>query len=138
MTTVVATGTFEILHPGHVLFLKEAKKLGDKLVVIVSTDKNARMRKGRVLIPQEQRLEMVKALKFVDNAVIGDEKDIFKPIKRIRPDIIALGRNQKFREKELEAKLKARGINARVVRIKKFWKGELSSSSKIVGKIKEK
>jgi len=138
MTTVVATGTFEILHPGHMLFLKEAKKLGDKLFVIISTDRNATREKGRILIPQEQRLEMVKALKFVDNAVIGDEKDMFRPIVKIKPDIIALGRDQRFRENELEAELKKRGIDARVVRIKKFLNGGLNSSSRIVERIKGK
>lgn len=137
MITVVATGTFEILHPGHVLFLKEAKKLGDKLIVIVSADKNVRKRKGRVLLPQEQRLNVIISLKFVDNAVIGDDDDMFKPIKKIKPDIIALGKNQKFGEKELEIELKNHGITARIVRIKKFWNSKLNSNSKIIERIKE-
>lgn len=136
MTTVVATGTFEILHPGHIVFLNEAGKLGDKLFVIVSTDKNVRKRKGRILIPQEQRCYVIRALKFVDNAVIGDDKDIFKPIKKIKPDIIALGKNQKFGKEELETELRKRGLSARVIRIKKFWTGRLNSSSRIIEKIK--
>ncbi len=136
MTTVVATGTFEILHPGHILFLKEAKKLGDKLVVIVSTDKNVRKRKGRILIPQKQRLHIIESLKFVDDAVVGDDRDMFKPIMEIKPDIIAIGKNQKFNEKELEIELRNRGLTVKVVRIKKFWKGELNSSSRIIEKIK--
>ncbi len=136
MTIVVATGTFEILHPGHILFLGEAGKLGDKLFVIISTDKNVRERKGRILIPQRQRLEVIKALRFVDDAVIGDDLDIFKPIRKIKPDIIALGKNQKFSDEELEIELKNRGLTAKVVRIKKFWDGELNSSSRIIEKIK--
>lgn len=136
MTTVVATGTFEILHPGHILFLKEAKKLGDKLVVIVSTDKNVRKRKGRILIPQKQRLHIIESLKFVDDAIVGDDEDIFKPIGKIKPDIIVLGKNQKFNENELETELRNRGLTVKVVRIKKFWKGGLNSSSRIIEKIK--
>lgn len=136
MRIVVATGTFEILHPGHILFLRDARKLGDRLIVIISTDKNVKKRKGRILIPEKQRLDVIRALKFVDDAIIGDNKDIFKPIMKIKPDIIALGKNQKFGEKELEIELKNRGLTAKVIRIKKFWNSELNSSSKIIEKIK--
>lgn len=136
MKTVVATGVFEILHPGHIMFLEEAKKRGDKLIVIVARDKMVKKRKNRIVIPDKQRLDVVRALKTVDKAILGDEEDIFKPIQEINPDIIALGRDQKFNIKELEKELKKRGLKARVVRIGKYLQGELNSSRKIIKRIR--
>ena len=135
MTTVVATGVFSIIHPGHILYLKEAKKLGDELVVIVARDSTVKKRKNRI-IPEKQRLEVVKALRMVDRAILGDEFDIFKPIEEIKPDIIALGKDQYFNQTDIERELKGRGLNIRVVRIQKQWASELNSSKKIIERIK--
>jgi FAD synthetase len=136
MKTVVATGVFDILHPGHVLFLEEAKKLGDRLVVIVARDRNVEKRKRQPVIPERQRLEVVSALKAVDEALLGDHEDFYKPIEEIKPDVIALGQNQHFDVKELECELRKRGLKAKIVRIDRFFEGELAGSRKIVEKIK--
>ena len=89
MVRVLATGTFDILHPGHILFLSKARELGDELFVIVARESMVR-HKPKPVIPEEQRLKMVNALKVVDNAVLGSEKNMFEPVMEIRPDIIAL------------------------------------------------
>jgi len=130
---VIATGVFELIHPGHILFLNEAKKLGDELIVIVSRDVNSRK---NLIVSEDFRLKVVSALRMVDAAFLGDEKDIFKPIIELKPDIIALGKNQNFDEKVLEEELRKRGLNTRVVRIEKFYDGELNSTSKIKKKIR--
>jgi len=130
VTRVVATGTFDILHPGHVLYLCEARKLGDELWVIVARE-NTVQHKRKPLIPEQQRLQMVQALKCVDHAVLGDEADMFKPIREIRPDIIALGFNQHWDEAELQRQLDARGIRARVVRVPKAETSPFASSRTI-------
>ena len=137
MTKVAATGVFEILHPGHILFLSEAKKLGSELIVILARDENIKKHKRQPVIPENQRLEVIRSLKVVDAAVLGDLEDMFKPIIELKPDIIALGPNQAFLEKDLEKKLKERNINAKVVRIKTLWEGELNSTGKIIEKIKK-
>ena len=137
MTTVVATGVFSILHPGHIVFLEEAKKLGDKLVVIVATDSTVKKSKGINLIPEEQRLQVISALKMVDEAVLGDEKDRFKRIIEIKPDIIAIGKDQEHDAEEIEEELKKRGLKTRVVEIDKYWESDLNSSKKIVEKIRK-
>lgn len=137
MAKVVATGVFELLHPGHILFLEEAKKLGDELIVIVARDENIRKNKRTPVIREKQRLSVMGALKVVDNAILGDKEDMFKPIIEIKPDIIALGKNQRFDENELRKKLSERGIDVKVVRIDKFLDGELSSTGKIIEKIRE-
>jgi FAD synthetase len=138
MTIVVATGTFTILHPGHILYLKEAKKLGDELIVIVARDKMVKRKKLNNFIPEGQRLEVVRALKMVDKAILGDEGNIFKPIMEIRPDIIALGKDQDFDEEELKVKLVERGLSTRVVRIGGYQDKGLCSTRKIIASIRGK
>lgn len=137
MVRVLATGTFDILHPGHLLYLSEAKALGDELYVIVARESMIK-HKPKPIIPEGQRLDMVAGLRMVDKAMLGDERDMFAPLREIRPDIIALGRNQLFNEKELEAQLRAHGIHARVVRIQSFEECELCSSAAIIRKILER
>ncbi|HIE34329.1 MAG TPA: FAD synthase [Candidatus Altiarchaeales archaeon] len=132
MKRVVATGVFNILHPGHILYLGEAKKLGDELYVIVARDKTVKNKKRNRLIPEEQRLQVIKALKVVDQAILGDEKDMFKPILKIGPDIIAIGRDQEFDEDKLRGELKRRGLETEIVRIQKYLNSEFCSSRRII------
>ena len=134
---VVATGTFDILHPGHLYYLQESKKLGDELWVIVARDSNVK-HKPRPVIPEEHRLAMVAALKPVDHAVLGDKTDMFRPIEEICPDIITIGFNQLFREDTLEEQLRARNLAPRIVRINRYADGELCSSRLVVQRILDK
>ena len=116
LTRVLATGTFDLLHPGHVYFLTQARALGDELFVIVARDSNV-THKPKPIVPEEQRLEMVNALGMVERAFLGSEKDMFEPLKHIRPDIITLGYDQRFDTDMLEKELTKRGLPANVVRI---------------------
>ncbi len=136
MSKVVATGTFDILHPGHVLYLSEAGKLGDELYVIVARDSTIK-HKRKPLIPEDQRLYMLRALKCVDHALLGSEDDMFKPIQEIDPDIIALGFNQHWDEEKLQKQLLEKGLKAKVVRITKCDPSPYASSRHIRQKIKE-
>nr|WP_290725543.1 FAD synthase [Archaeoglobus sp.] len=134
---VVATGTFDIIHPGHVTFLREAKKLGDELIVIVARDKNVR-HKPKPVVPEEQRRRVVEAIKYVDKAILGDEEDMFKPIMELKPNVIVLGHDQHFDEEWLREELKKRNLNCEVVRIKVKEDCPLCSSHKIIERILEK
>jgi len=131
MKRIVATGTFDLLHPGHVYYLSESKKLGDELWVIVSREKNVR-HKPLPIVSEEQRLKMIKSLKCVDYAILGDEVDMLKPIKEIQPDIITLGFNQHFKETDVKKLLEENGINAEVVRIGAYSESKFTSTSKII------
>ena len=131
MKRIVATGTFDILHPGHVYFLSESRKLGDELWVIVAREKNVKHKPAPV-VSEEQRLLMIQSLKCVDHAVLGDEEDMFKPIREINPDIITLGYNQYFDDNKLRAQLAERGIQADVVRIPAYTGSKFTSSSQII------
>ena len=108
---VFVAGTFDILHPGHIYLLKKAWELGE-VHVVVARDKNVMKFKGRKpIIPERQRLEMIRNIKWVDHAYLGDEDDIIKAIERIRPDIILLGPDQPIDEKRLANMLKERGLH---------------------------
>jgi len=134
---VVATGTFDIIHPGHITFLREAKKLGDELVVIVAREKNVR-HKPKPVLPEEQRRKVVESIKYVDMAILGDEEDIFKPIVELKPDVIVLGHDQHFDENWLREELRKRNLNCEVVRIRVKEDCPYCSSHKIIERILEK
>ena len=134
MVRVVATGTFDIIHPGHIRFLEEAKKLGDELIVIVAREKNVR-HKHKPILPEDQRRRVEDAIKPDDKAKLGDEHDMFKPIMELKPDIIVLGYDQHFDEKRLEEELRKRGLNTKVVRIRAKEDCEFCSSTKIIKRI---
>jgi FAD synthetase len=130
----VATGTFDLLHPGHVLYLQRSKARGDELVVIVARDVNVR-HKSKPILPESQRLRMIQSLKCVDRALLGEEADIFHTVEQLRPDIITLGYDQHFDPALLEEELYRRGLNPKIVRIEDHEPCPLCSSRQIVAKI---
>lgn len=137
---ILASGTFDLLHLGHVKYLEEAKKAGGKnakLVVIVARDSTVEKRKGRrPVMPEEQRRVLVESLKVVDKALLGYEDfDMGKVIENLKPDIIAVGYDQNGIEAQAHKTVEEKKLNIRVVKIKKFGKPELNSSLKIKRKI---
>jgi D-glycero-beta-D-manno-heptose 1-phosphate adenylyltransferase len=90
---VLANGNFDLLHVGHVRYLRGAKGLGGKLVVAVNSDESVRALKGegRPVMPAEERAEIVAALADVDAVVVFSELDVRALIREIRPDIQAKG-----------------------------------------------
>jgi D-glycero-beta-D-manno-heptose 1-phosphate adenylyltransferase len=89
----LANGAFDLLHVGHVRYLRAAKALGGKLVVAINSDESVRALKGegRPVMPQNERAEIVAALADVDAVVIFPELDVRAIIREIRPDIHAKG-----------------------------------------------
>jgi len=139
---VLASGTFDLLHYGHVYYLTKAKEAGGenaKLVVIVAKDRTVERLKGnKPIIPEDQRRALVESLKVVDEAILGYENmDMLRVIEKVKPDIIALGYDEERIEKRLKRLIAERGLNIRVVRIDRFEEDELISSSRIKRKIIE-
>ena len=134
MVTVMATGVFDILHMGHIHFLTEAKKLGDKLVVVVAHDETVRHVKYEPVTPGELRLEMIKSLKPVDEAYLGSEGDIYSIVEEIKPDIIAIGYDQPHDPDKIRSDLKQRGLDIEVIRLPKLQM-DLDGTRKIIRKI---
>lgn len=136
MKKVLAFGCFDILHMGHYTYLKHAKKLGDKLIVVVARDSTIRkLKKREPILDEESRRKLVGSLKFVDSAMLGNEGDRYEIIRRIKPSFIALGYDQREDEKFLKKKLKEIGIKARVVRIKKSFNPKEHKSSILIKKM---
>ncbi|AWR99958.1 DUF357 domain-containing protein [Metallosphaera hakonensis] len=136
---VFVGGTFDIIHPGHIEFLRRASTLG-RVYVAVSRDKNAEKVKGRRPINDEnQRLEVVRSIKYVYDAFLGDEEDFLKSVERVKPDIVFLGPDQHVDETKLKEELAKRGINVEVLRMEKrinSWNH--SSTSSIIKEITER
>lgn len=136
MVKVMATGTFDLLHLGHIYYLREAKKLGDTLSVVVSTDSTVRRLKHEPINTEEIRLNLIKELKIVDEAYLGHEDDMYEIVDEIKPDIIALGFDQLHDEKNIKSELKKRNINAKVIRLSEFKGGsDLEGTRRIINKI---
>ena len=136
---VLATGTFDIIHPGHGVYLEESKKLGGdnaKLYVVVARDATVKRRKRIPIIGENQRLELIKMLKPVDDAFLGDANgDMFKIVYEINPDIITIGADQNHNVDKLQQAIDERGLKAKAIRIEKYRDCELDSSCKIIKKI---
>ncbi len=137
MTTVIAQGTFDILHPGHLHYLSEAASMGETLHVIVARRTNV-THKAKPVVPGRQRRDMVAALDVVDEARLGHPTDIFVPIRDIDPDVIVLGYDQHHDPEKLRAALSEEGIDCAVERAsprEPRYEGELLSTGRIVNRI---
>ena len=137
---VLAFGTFDLLHEGHEFYLREAKKLGNKLAVIVARDLNVWRAKG--YLPKQgekERLRAVKKLKFVNRALLGDEEyeNKYRLVKKINPDIIALGYDQRPSDEFLRSELHKLHLEPKIVRIAPY-RPEMHKSSKIREKLHHK
>lgn len=129
MTRVMCAGTFDIIHPGHLYYLSEAKKHGDRLIVVVARDETSKKIKGKSPAHSEkERLEAVRTLEIVDEAVLGKQGNMFDIVEEIKPDVICLGYDQKVQKQQLEEELKKRGIKAEVVRIDAYMPHVYKSS----------
>ena len=104
MTRVVAQGTFDLLHPGHVHYLEDAAAHGDELHAIVARRTNVTHKPAPVLCARQRR-DMVEALDAVAEAHLGDPEDVFVPIERLDPDVIVLGFDQHHEEADIAAAL---------------------------------
>src|SRR3989344_2477749 len=94
---VAVSGGFDPLHVGHVRHFNEAKKLGDKLVVILNNDNWLKLKKGEVFMKEDERKEVIEALRAVDEVIISKHKpgtkdiSICRELRELKPDILAKG-----------------------------------------------
>ena len=134
MVKVMASGVFDILHLGHLHFLQEARKHGDELVVVVACDSTVRRMKHEPVTPEKMRMELVGALKGVDQVVLGGEGDPYDTVREIMADKIALGFDQDWDPDEVQSELKDRGLEVEMVRIPKL-DSDLNGTRKIIQKV---
>jgi FAD synthetase len=133
MLKVMVFGTFDIVHPGHIHMLKEAKSYGDYLIVVVSRDEITRQVKGKApMLDENTRLEHVKQLNIANKVRLGNlGEDRYQAIREEQPDIIALGYDQVAFVDKLKKNIKD---SIKVVRLQPF-QPEIYKSSKIKEKM---
>jgi len=90
---VFTNGVFDLVHPGHVRYLKQARRLGDALIVAVNSDRSVRMNKGpgRPINDERERAELLRALECVDAVTVFDQETPHAVIERIQPDVLVKG-----------------------------------------------
>lgn len=119
---MMAFGSFDLLHPGHVAFLQAARRLGSRLVVVVARDSRIKRIKGRKpLFSERERLRHLRQLRVVDKAVLGGRRNFYAIVRRVKPDVIALGYDQAADAGKLKR-------FAKVVRLKAFKPERFKSS----------
>lgn len=128
----MAFGTFDLFHKGHESYLKQARKLGDFLIVVVARDINVKKTKGALPSDGERkRVKNIRKSRLADLAVLGNKDDRYQMIRKYRPEVIALGYDQKVDRKELEKKISEFGlIGVKIARLKAY-KPHLYKSSKM-------
>ena len=133
----MAVGVFDLLHAGHLHYVEQAKSLGDELVVVVAHDDTVRKQKHEPVTNQDLRRRMVEGLKPVDKAIIGNppSEPIFDILEIIKPDIIALGYDQKHSRDSIKKGLDENGWSqVEVIRVEGLT-DDLDGTRKIIAKI---
>jgi FAD synthetase len=131
---VIAFGTFDIFHPGHESFLKQAKSLGDYLLVVVARDKNVEKAKGRLPLQNErQRSRAIRKTKLANKVVLGSKtNNYFQTLRTHKINVIALGYDQKPSVLQLKKALKRHRLQiAEITRLGAF-KPNFFKSSKLI------
>lgn len=92
-TTVFTNGVFDLIHPGHLTYLAQARQLGNRLIVAINSDASVKRLKGesRPVMPQEARAQMMASLFFVDGVIIFEEDTPLNVITKLKPDILVKG-----------------------------------------------
>lgn len=131
MNKVMVFGTFDLFHPGHKNFLRQAKKYGGYLIVVVARDKTVEDIKNQRPRNQEtKRVKILKNSKLADKVVLGCLHDKYAVIKMYKPDIICLGYDQKFFVDKLTDKINEYKLKIKIIRLKAH-KPEIYKSSKL-------
>lgn len=132
LKVVLVGGVFDLIHPGHIHTLKDAKQQGDVLVVVVARTSTAKkIKKDRKIYHDEKlRKELVSSLNFVDLAIIGREGTLYDTVEYVKPNVIALGYDQAHSEREVAENCKKRNLNVHVIRLSTPIPGSKSSKMK--------
>ena len=129
---VLAFGTFDIFHKGHEFYLKEARKHGNTLNVVVARDSTVKQIKGKFPLNNElKRLIKIQNLDYVDKAFLGYEEDKYKIIEELKPEVICLGYDQNSFTDNLKKILKKKKLNPKIIKFEKGFKPYKHKSSKL-------
>lgn len=118
---VLLFGTFDMLHPGHAALFKQARRHGNKLIVILARDRTVKRVKKHAPIHNERiRKKALERVGWVDEVILGSHSNMYGAIKKIKPDVICLGYDQTHFVDRLDTHLKSFKLSTRIVRLKPF------------------
>lgn len=121
MKKVMIFGTFDIIHGGHIHMFKQACEYGDQLIAVVARDANVEKVKGIGPMHNEnERLDFISHIDLIDRACLGDKTDVYKVIRKEKPEVIALGYDQKVYIDKLANAITRAGLNASIVRLNEY------------------
>lgn len=136
MKKVLVGGCFDFIHYGHISFLKQAKMLGDYLVVALESDENVRRTKGdaRPIHSQDQRKQMLEALTYIDEVIalppMKTDDEYFKLVTDVKPTVIAITEGDPIKHKK---ELQAQKVGAQLIEIPKIHTPSTSQLAKLLG-----
>ncbi|MBI5022821.1 MAG: adenylyltransferase/cytidyltransferase family protein [Candidatus Magasanikbacteria bacterium] len=134
--TILLFGTFDILHPGHQSLFQQARRYGETVIAVIARDSTVeKLKKHAPYFTAEQRQKNLRQTGWVDKVFLGDKKDYFKIIKKIKPDIICLGYDQKFFIKKLKRQIVEWGLKIKIIKLKSFQPKKYKSSKYVGYKI---
>ncbi len=126
---VLIFGTFDVIHPGHIQMIRQARGYGDRIACIVARDSTVEKIKGKK--PQnneETRVENLKKLGLLDMVMLGHIEDPYNVLEAIKPDVICLGYDQISFTEKLQDELLKRNIDAKIVRLSSYKDNKYKSS----------
>ena len=118
--TILIFGTFDIVHAGHLALFQQAKRFG-KLVVVVARDTTVKKVKGQLPFHTErERKSFLEHMDYIDTVILGDTRDMYRAIRRLKPDVIGLGYDQNFFVDKLKQTIHDIGKEIHIVRFKAY------------------
>lgn len=127
---VILFGTFDLIHPGHRNLLKQARRLGDRVILVVARDRTVLKLKSKLPRHDERRrLAAARKSGLADVVVLGNLRDRYGAIKRYKPDVVCLGYDQRFFTRGLRSALKRLGLaQTKIIRLKSYKPGIYKTS----------
>ncbi|MEA3249446.1 MAG: adenylyltransferase/cytidyltransferase family protein [Patescibacteria group bacterium] len=127
---VVVFGVFDLLHPGHLMFLKAARQRGDRLIVVATRDERVQAEKGRAPYYRlEERMSMLSALECVDEVVPGDPAGAWTMVEQLAPDVICLGHDQNVDHPKIMAQIGRLVTRPQIIQLDAFERKRYSTSA---------
>ncbi len=129
MKKILAFGTFDGVHKGHINFLKQARKLGNYLIVVVARDETVKKLKGKFPLKNEiERMGELRKYKIINEIRLGERNNPYKVAKEVNSDVICLGYDQKFFVENLPIKIKKLKLKTKIFRMKPYKPSKFHSS----------